>query len=158
MSPRAERTVGWSLVGLQAVLLVALVVLPWRVSFGDVLASGAWLWIGLVLIVSGLIIAVTAMVTLGSALTATPVPHAHAALCTAGIYGHIRHPIYTGLLIAAAGFTVSVGTWWQLGVCIVLVVFFVAKSRWEDRMLARRHPGEWQAYALRTGAIIPRRG
>jgi protein-S-isoprenylcysteine O-methyltransferase Ste14 len=140
---------GWTLVAVQAVLLLILVVLPHRAITPLAVAAG------LVLVAAGAAVLLVAFRVLGRALTPTPVPVAGAGLRTDGPYRWVRHPIYTGVLLAAGGFTVALGSWWTLGAWVLLLVFFWGKWRWEDRLLRSRYCAEWSEWAARTGAIVP---
>ncbi len=148
------RLIGWVLVGVQAVLLILIVLLPKRRSlfappdFLDVL--------GIILMVGGLAIVIVSLVSLGAALTPTPVPQESAALRTKGIYSLVRHPVYSGILVAALGFTLAVGSIWQVVAWVALAVFFYAKAFWEDRLLAEKHGVAWFDYADHVSSFIPR--
>jgi protein-S-isoprenylcysteine O-methyltransferase Ste14 len=134
---------------------VALVVLPWR-TVGSADALPPWVSaLGVLLALAGLAFGLAGAVALSTALTPTPVPKEGEVLRTNGAYRIVRHPLYTSVLTAAVGFTLAVGSWWQVGVCAALAVFFAYKSRWEDSMLAERFGDEWRAYARRTPGIIP---
>ena len=147
-----SRTVtGWVLVAVQFALLAVLVLLPWRTP---TLASLA---VGVPLAAAGIVLGLLASRRLGSALTPTPVPIAGAGLRTDGVYASVRHPIYSAVLLLALGFVVAVGSWWTAACALVLLAFFVAKSRWEDRLLRSEYGAEWDAWASRTGALVPRR-
>ena len=152
----SRQTRGWLLVGVQFVLLLLLVVTPWRVSLAELSTTNPLVWIGGALILAGMAVAVAGLTHLGSALSANPVPLPAAGLRTSGVYAVVRHPIYSGILLAAIGFTLAVGSWWQVLVTVVLTLFFTGKSRWEDAMLAEEYGTTWQAWASRTGAIVPR--
>ena len=143
--------IGWLLVALQAVLIVALVLVP------KAELTAVRLVPGMALIAGGAILGIWAGRRLGNALTPTPVPLAGAALRTEGPYSRVRHPIYSAVVLAAIGFTVAVGTWWTALVLVMLVVFFLVKARWEDRLLQQVHGSDWDAWAARTGALLPRR-
>ena len=54
-------------------------------------------YVGVLLISGGVVIAVYAVLGLGSSLTAAPAPVEHGQLRTDGIYGVVRHPIYSAL-------------------------------------------------------------
>ena len=139
-----QRRIGWALVVMQIALLVAFVVAPRRrglLSPPDVLDV-----LGILLMIAGL----------GLALIPTPVPQRSAALRTGGIYALMRHPVYTGILVAALGYTLAVGSLWQVLLLIALVVFFVAKAFWEDRLLADKHGVAWYDYADHVGSFVPR--
>lgn len=108
------------------------------------------------MLVASVVLFLSAARTLSSALTPTPVPMAGEALRTDGVYRWVRHPIYSSVLLAAVGYTIAVGSWWQVGVCALLTVFFVAKARWEDTMLREAHGAAWSDYQRHTGALLPR--
>jgi protein-S-isoprenylcysteine O-methyltransferase Ste14 len=148
------RRIGWALVAIQAVLLVLFVILPKRRSLfapPDVLDV-----LGIILMIAGLAVVLIALLSLGAALTPTPVPQESAALRTGGIYALVRHPVYSGILVAALGFTLAVGSIWQVVLWAMLVVFFYGKAFWEDRLLAERHEVAWFDYADHVGGFIPR--
>ena len=148
-------TIGWMLVSLQALLILALLVAPWRRSIGDLWPPDLTGVIGVVFLVAGLLVVGLGLIRLGSALTPTPVPLGGMNLRTTGIYGWVRHPIYSGILLAGLGFTIAVGSVWQVFVWVLLVVFFVGKSMWEDLLLSEVHGVTWYEYADRTGGLFP---
>lgn len=141
---------GWLLVGIQAVLLVVLIVLPWRAP------SLASLAIGVPVLAAGVVLGLTAGRRLGRALTPTPVPIAGAGLRTDGAYRLVRHPIYSAVLLAVLGFVIAVGSLWSLAWAVVIAVFFLLKSRWEDTLLREEYGDAWQAWAQVTGGLVPR--
>ena len=150
---RIRRT-GWMLVAIQAVLLIAFLLLPKRRGLfvpPDVLDI-----LGILLMVAGLALVLIAVLSLGAALTPTPVPQESAALRTSGVYGVVRHPVYVGILIAALGFTLAVGSIWQVILWVVLAAFLYGKAFWEDRLLAERHGVSWFDYADHVGGFVPR--
>lgn len=147
---------GWALVGVQALLLLALVLAPTRRGISALWPPDVAGVAGVLLIVAGIIVGLLAARELSSALTPTPVPREGERLRTSGIYAWVRHPIYTAVLTAALGYTVAIGGRWQLLITALLAVFFVAKSRWEDSLLASEHGAEWEEYQRRTSALIPR--
>ncbi len=149
-----NRRIGWALVAAQAVLLILFVVLPKRRGLlvpPDVLDV-----FGIILMIAGLAVFLIALLNLGAALTPTPVPQEGAALRTGGIYSLVRHPIYSGILVAALGFTLAVGSIWQVLVWLTLVVFFYAKAFWEDRLLAEKHGVALLDYADHVSSFVPR--
>jgi len=149
-----NRGIGWALVAMQVALIITFLVLPKRRSlfappdFLDVL--------GIILMVAGLAFVIIALLSLGAALTPTPVPQEGAALRTGGIYAVVRHPVYVGILIAGLGFTFAVGSLLQVVLLVAMAVFFYAKAFWEDRLLAERHGVAWFDYADHVSGFIPR--
>lgn len=96
-----------------------------------------------------------ASLRLGAALTPTPVPSGRGTLTTTGLYRHVRHPIYTGVLLIVVGLTVRSGSWISMAVGVATVVFFDRKANWEEARLAETF-NDYQAYASRTPRFVPR--
>lgn len=147
----ASRSLATSLVILQLVLLAALVVEPpgfwWPRNVLALVIAG-------LLIGVGLVVAIWGILGLGTALTASPIPKDDASLVTHGLYGVVRNPIYTGLMIVGAGLVVFGASWWHLATWIMLIILFAFKARWEERMLSAAHR-EFSAYAARVGRFVP---
>jgi protein-S-isoprenylcysteine O-methyltransferase Ste14 len=91
---------------------------------------------------------------LGRALTPSPIPVDGAVLRTDGPYAVVRHPIYSFLLLVAAGRLLSCGAR-RAWAALALTVLIGAKARWEERLLTERFPG-YRAYADRTPRFVPR--
>lgn len=147
----SKRGVGWLLVGIQVLVFVVLALLPWR---SPTIASAL---LAVPFVVIGGWLGVWSFTTLGNALTPTPVPISGAGLRTWGPYSRVRHPIYTAVLSLTLAALILAGTWWSWAWGAVIVVFFLLKSRWEDRLLAQEYGQQWQAWAKVTGGLIPRR-
>jgi protein-S-isoprenylcysteine O-methyltransferase Ste14 len=139
------------LVIAQLVLLVLLVLLRGR---GDWPVPHALMVASVTAVVLGLVIMVIGGTALGRGLTATPLPNEHAQLRTGGLYRFVRHPIYGGLLLAAAAITVGSGSVFRLVVFVALVVLLSLKARWEETRLSARFGG-YAAYAARTPRFVP---
>jgi len=145
------RVIGWLLVAAQTGLVVTLVLLP----SGDAWPTPGWLEVtGLVIAGLGAVWAVVAALRLGEGLTPTPVPRPGGRLRTDGPYAHVRHPIYTGVLLIVVGITVRSGSAPVLGLAVSILVFFHAKARFEEGLLAERFP-EYRVYAERTPRFVP---
>lgn len=150
LGPRGE---GWLF--LQLLLLLAIVAaamafpLPVDSSVGQTARV-----VGLVILVVGLIVFGLGIVTLGSSLSPLPAPMPSAELVERGIYRFIRHPIYTGLILAALGGSIYTVSPLALGLTALLAVVLDLKSRREEIWLRERFP-EYKAYAARTRKFIP---
>ncbi len=151
-SESRRSTIGWVFVGVQAVLLIALVLLP----TGDLWPTpGPLIVFGGVLIGFGLVGVAIAALRLGPSLTPTPVPTAGGALVTGGLYRFVRHPIYTGVLLIVVGLTIRSGSLLTLIVGLATIWFFNVKAQWEEAQLAERYP-DYPTYAAVTPRFIPR--
>lgn len=146
-----KRALAVCLVLLQAVLLVALLLLPhgavWPVG-GFVVATAV------VFLTVGVILAVQGSATLGPALTPSPIPRQNAPLATDGIYAVVRNPIYTGLLSGGLGLTLIGSSFPHVLAWLALWGLLAAKARWEERMLVDEHPA-YPEYAARVGRFLP---
>lgn len=73
-----------------------------------------------------------------------------------GPYGIVRHPIYTGILVALyAGLLVDAGPVNGLGV-VVLTIAFVIKARLEERFLMQELGAEaYEGYRRRVPMLVP---
>lgn len=93
---------------------------------------------------------------LGKNLTPYPQPRADATLVSTGVYAHVRHPIYTGVILALAGASLLAGSIAAGLVTGVFLAFFTAKSSVEERALAINVPG-YRAYRQSVrGRLLPR--
>jgi len=143
---------GWALVGAQFGLLAALVVMP----SGDLWPRGAITTVlGGALVVLGAAIAILAGLRLGPNLTPTPLPKEDGEMVTAGFYQYIRHPIYTGVLLAAAGVVVFQGSIAHIVGVVLLWGVLTIKALGEEKMLSEKHDG-YGSYIQRTGRFVPR--
>ena len=147
MSNKAK---GNLLVVLQFALISAIVLM----AIDEV--NTPWIYIGGVLFIApGLIILVISFKNLGRSLTANPVPLENAKLIETGIYKYVRHPIYTGLLLAMLGSAVQSMAIVKLFVWLVLLAVLTYKAKFEETLLAKKYPG-YVDYMKRTGRFVPR--
>jgi protein-S-isoprenylcysteine O-methyltransferase Ste14 len=75
-------------------------------------------------------------------------------LVTSGPYALIRHPIYTGLLLAMLGSAIGMNLFW-LPLLVPALVYFVYSARREEALMLELFPKEYAAYRSRTGMLLP---
>jgi protein-S-isoprenylcysteine O-methyltransferase Ste14 len=144
---------GW-VIG-QMALLLAIVLAPPDLASLPRLPDRLRL-VGLALGVCGGIVAALGARQLGSNLTPFPRPKPDSELVEGGIYGRVRHPIYSGILLGAIGYALLRASLPSLLLSAALGVFFEQKARHEERWLEARYPG-YAAYRERVrGRILPR--
>ena len=110
---------------------------------------------GGLLVVTGMAIVAFSALELGAELTPSPDPKPGGRVHAAGLYRFVRHPIYSGILLAVSGIVLRSGNAWTVLWSVVLYAFFEVKARYEERALARMHPG-YSAYVARTPRFVPR--
>lgn len=78
-------------------------------------------------------------------------------LATGGPYSYVRHPLYVGNHLITLGFCLASGLWWSFLVWAALALFYYPQTiAHEDKKLSQLFPGEWEAWAKETSALIPR--
>lgn len=114
-----------------------------------VVLGGALLLVG-----SGL--AIVASVTLGGAFSPFPEPVPGAPLAEIGPYRWVRHPIYTGGIVALLGGAIFLASWEAAATTAVVVFFLARKARYEEERLLLTGGG-YRAYMTRVGGrFFPR--
>jgi steroid 5-alpha reductase family enzyme len=74
-----------------------------------------------------------------------------------GPYAYLRHPLYVGSFAIAMGFAVSARLPFLVPlVAVAFVVMYVPKAIREEAWMRSRFGREYDVYAERVGAILPR--
>jgi protein-S-isoprenylcysteine O-methyltransferase Ste14 len=136
----------------QAVLLGAVIV-------GGILCRNQWQSLAvticgafLLLVSAGIGLAGT--ISLGRNLTPFPKPSADTTLVQEGIYGLIRHPLYTAVFCGSVGWALVWRSWPALLAALALSPLFDAKARVEERWLRQQFP-EYAGYERRVRRFVP---
>lgn len=109
---------------------------------------------GTILLASGLGVTVWARRHLGRNWSASVVVKEDHTLVRSGPYARVRHPIYSGLLLAFFGMAVAIGEWRGLLAVALAFLALTWKSREEERRMRETFP-EYEPYRRETAAIIP---
>lgn len=96
----------------------------------------------------------TGTVSLGRNLTPFPKPSASTRLVQTGIYGLIRHPLYTAVFCGSVGWALVWRSWPALLAALALAPLFDAKARVEERWLRQQFP-EYAGYEQRVRRFVP---
>jgi protein-S-isoprenylcysteine O-methyltransferase Ste14 len=116
-----------------------------------------WLdYLGAAMTLAGVLFAIWARYTIGKEWSAEiQIKQGH-ELIRLGPYAHIRHPIYSGILVALAGTALSINRYRAiLGVGFFLAGF-VRKARKEEVLLAREFGAAFDDHRRHTGFFLPR--
>ena len=112
-------------------------------------------WAGLLMVTAGLALAVWARTHLGRNWSGTVTVKEDHELVRSGPYAIVRHPIYTGLLLAMLGTAIILGEWRGLSALCFLSAAFLLKLRREERFMAESFPETYPGYRARVPALVP---
>jgi protein-S-isoprenylcysteine O-methyltransferase Ste14 len=162
-SRRTPRWAGWRLrliIVIGVFLLVRFrrhTVASFVVSFNHALllhSSITLQWLGVGLCVAGFGFAVWARVYIGRNWGMPMSLREGHELVTSGPYAYVRHPIYSGLMLAMIGSAFTAGLLWLLGLVLYFAYFLIA-ARSEEKTMLAQFPAAYPAYRRRTKMLIP---
>jgi protein-S-isoprenylcysteine O-methyltransferase Ste14 len=134
-----------------ALLLVRLGLLKGR----QAAVTDPLLWgIGLAAFALGLALAVWARVYLAGNWGMPMTQKADPELVTTGPYRRVRHPIYSGIILAMIGTGIAVSLYWLVAV-VLIGGYFVHSAVFEERYMAEKLPDSYPAYKRSTKMLIP---
>lgn len=146
--------IAW-LAGQAVLFIVAFVLLP-TADGGPGRLQVPWSRpVGTVVFGVGVVVGLIAMIRLGRQLVAQPTPIQDGRLVTSGLYGVVRHPIYTAVLLLITGSLLRTPSWSGLAVIAISWVFFDRKSAHEERLLARTYPDYAEYQRQVPSKLIP---
>ncbi len=113
-------------------------------------------WIGFALILIGLIIRWSAILTLRKYFTTDVAVTADQKLVDTGLYGIVRHPSYTGSILSFIGLGLSFSSWVStIIIAVPITLAFLHRIRIEEQALEELFGDEYTAYTRRTRRLIP---
>lgn len=112
--------------------------------------------IGVVLAVLGIAATALAQWQMGESWRIGVDESEHTGLITKGIFGVVRNPIFTAMLITATGLTLMVGNAVAVGGLVALVLALQLQVRTvEEPYLLHTHPDAYRRYASTAGRFVP---
>ena len=115
---------------------------PWRAA------------VGLALFALGLGFAIWARVHIGRNWGTPMTQKEEPELVTSGPYHLVRHPIYSGILLAGIGTAVALSWLWLTAVALA-GVYFLYSATVEERYLAEQFPDTYPVYRRSTKMLVP---
>jgi protein-S-isoprenylcysteine O-methyltransferase Ste14 len=113
-------------------------------------------WLGVLIMASGLAIAAWARIHLGSNWSGLVTLKEGHELIRTGPYRTIRHPIYSGILLAFLGNAIALGEVRGLiGLAVIWLSFYV-KARREESFLAQEFGARFNEHTQHTGMFLPK--
>jgi protein-S-isoprenylcysteine O-methyltransferase Ste14 len=125
-------------------------------AFADYPLRPAPLFAGVVALAVGLWLFARSHADLGTNWSITLEVREKHQLITEGIYRHIRHPMYSALLVYSIGQALVVPNWIagpSYGVAMVLLIAF--RLAREERMMLEEFGTEYETYMRRTRRLVP---
>ena len=118
--------------------------------------SDAIAWIGVLLTAAGVAIAIWARWHLGANWSGVVTLKEGHELIRSGPYRTIRHPIYSGILLAMLGSAIAIGEIRGLLAVAIAWLSFYAKARREESLLTQEFGERFAEHQRRTGMFLPR--
>ena len=115
---------------------------PWRAG------------LGLVLFTLGLGFAIWARVHIGRNWGTPMTKKEEPELVTSGPYHLVRHPIYSGILLAGSGTAIALSWMWLTAVALA-GIYFVYSAIVEERYMTEQFPDTYPAYKQLTKMLVP---
>ena len=113
-------------------------------------------WVCFALVVAGCLFAWWARIHLGQLWSGSITVKADHRVVDTGPYRMVRHPIYTGLILAAFATAAEKATVLALSGAALIAFGFWLKARFEERFLRKELGREaYDAYARRTRMLVP---
>jgi protein-S-isoprenylcysteine O-methyltransferase Ste14 len=109
---------------------------------------------GLVLFALGLGFAIWARIHIGRNWGSPMTQKDEPELVTSGPYHLVRHPIYSGILVALAGTAVALNWLWLTAV-VLAGVYFIYSATVEERYLTDQFPDDYSVYKRSTKMLVP---
>jgi len=102
----------------------------------------------------GIALAIWARIHIGSNWGVPMSVKENPELITGGPYARLRHPIYTGIMMAVVGSTLlGAGLW--LFIPLVMGGYFHYSAKKEEALMLRLFPQEYPGYMERTAMLVP---
>jgi protein-S-isoprenylcysteine O-methyltransferase Ste14 len=156
---RRRRNVGdWT---LPVVILCVggAVALAYRAAHIDTtILGGGWapFTVGFVVLVAGLLFRAWAMLTLGRFFTGSVMTQEGQRVVDYGPYRFVRHPSYSGMLVALVGLGIALDDWLSLLVLALLpLTGILVRIRYEESVLLDALGEDYRDYASRTSRLVP---
>lgn len=110
--------------------------------------------LGAVMTVAGLAFAIWARLHLGREWSGNVTVKDDHVLIRSGPYASLRHPIYSGVLLALAGTALDFGEWRGLAALVLFLVAVLRRIAAEEALMREAFPG-YDQYRRTSWALIP---
>jgi protein-S-isoprenylcysteine O-methyltransferase Ste14 len=112
--------------------------------------------LGIAITAAGLLFAIWARAYLGRNWSGNVTIKVGHELIRSGPYHWVRHPIYSGMILAMIGTAINKGQLLGFIAVVLLWIGFSLKSKIEEQFMITTFGQEYEQYRQSTGAILPR--
>jgi protein-S-isoprenylcysteine O-methyltransferase Ste14 len=112
-------------------------------------------YVGLALLTVGGTLRLAAVFALGRRFTGLVAIQEGHRLQTGGLYRHVRHPSYAGMLLYMAGYVLVFRSWLGLVLVAGTLAVLLARMNAEEALLASEFGEEYASYRGRTWRLVP---
>lgn len=146
--------IGWRIaIVTSIILLVHYHLIDTQDHLSGVVQNPVLGFVGVVLAALGVALAIWARFYLGRNWGMPLSVKENPELVVSGPYAHIRHPIYTGILLAFLG-SALIDWWWAI-IFLWSAAYFVYASHGEEKLMQKEFPDAYPAYKARTWRLVP---
>jgi protein-S-isoprenylcysteine O-methyltransferase Ste14 len=107
-------------------------------------------WVGLAVMTAGLLLGGAAIWGMGASWRVGVDRDHPGPLVTTGLYAHMRHPIYTGVLLLACGAAAVTADLLSIAVAVASLIGLPVQARLEEDFLTAQYGAAYTEYAQRT--------
>jgi len=149
------------LITVVVVVCAYLLLFDQKIRFGPLdrrlLPSDLWIvYLGIAVTFVGAGIAIWARYCIGEYWSARVTLKEGHQLIRSGPYAYVRHPIYTGMLVACIGTALVLGEWRGVLAIVLLLAAHSRKAMREESMLTCEFGDQYTSYRQCTGFLFPR--
>lgn len=152
-APAAERLGAAAMIAAIVLLAIAPIDGPRTALFDNLPVAG------FVLATAGIVLCVAAQLTMGDSWRIGVDTGAHTTLVTSGIFASVRNPIFSAMILSAAGFALLLPNLFAFAALATLVIGLEVQVRLvEEPYLRTEHGAAYRDYSARAGRFLPRIG
>lgn len=112
------------------------------------------LTVGLIVFLLGLFLAIWARIYLGKNWGMPMTQKQDPELVTSGPYSYVRHPIYSGILLAMLGSALASSIFW-LTIFAISGIYFIYSASVEEKLMTKQFPKAYPTYKTKSKMLIP---
>jgi protein-S-isoprenylcysteine O-methyltransferase len=136
--------------------MTAAIVISYRVPAATIHGGRALFWLGCILFGLGLLLRWYSIIYLGRFFTVNVAIHSGHEIIDTGPYKRIRHPSYSGALLAFLGLALCLENWLSLIVVMLPICWaFRRRIATEEAALANALGAPYTSYMQRTRRLVP---